>query len=66
MILSYMELLYLAAYWILVYEYVVMRHKSICAESDARMALRFDVEFDCTETFGDWIAAKISEKLYWN
>lgn len=30
MILSSMELLYLAAYLILVYEYVVMRHKVIC------------------------------------
>ena len=41
MSLSYMELLYLTAYWILVYEYVVMRHKVICAESDARMDAQF-------------------------
>ena len=44
MSLSYMELLYLAAYWILVYEYVVMRHKVICAESDARIYRKYTVD----------------------
>lgn len=66
MILSSVELLYLAAYLILVYEYVVMRHKVICSESDARIVLRFDVEIDCCETFKKWVDAKISEELYWN
>lgn len=66
MILSYIELLYLAAYLILVCEYIVMRHKVICDESDARMALRFYVDNDYAETFGDWVTTKLLEKLYWN
>lgn len=55
MILSSMELLYLAAYWILVYEYVVMRHMAICTESDARI----NSQFECG-------AGHRAVFLYWN
>lgn len=67
MILSYMELLYLAAYWILVYEYVVMRHKVICAESDDAIYREFLIDArSCWPDDANWEQFLNSHNLYWN
>lgn len=41
-----LHLLALAGYFLLFFEYIALRHRDICAESDARM----DAQFFCGRT----------------
>lgn len=49
------HLLALAGYFLCLYEYIAMRHRVICAESDMRIARMFKLELDI-----------YSAILYWN
>ena len=39
--MTHLRLLALAGYFLILFEYIAMRHRDICAESDARMDAQF-------------------------
>lgn len=59
------HLLALIAYFLILTEYIAMRHRVICAESDVRMKQTFaDDGF-----FGGWpngLFVRLAALLYWN
>ena len=61
-----LHLLALAAYFLILAEYIAMRHRVICADSDARIYAVFDRKILNQLTFEDWEEVASAEKLYWN
>lgn len=59
-------LLALAGYFLILFEYIAMRHRDICAESDARMALRFFADVECSESAFDLWYHSYAEYLFLN
>ena len=55
-----LHLLALAGYFLILFEYIAMRHRDICAESDDAIYREFLIDAY------QWRATQESMKLYWN
>ena len=60
-----LPLLALAGYFLILFEYIAMRHRDICAESDARMILSMEVSLNAA-SFDDAREVGTAITLYWN
>lgn len=56
----------LAGYFLCLYEYIAMRHRVICAESDARMILSMEVSLNTADLLDDVIEVSTAIRLYWD
>ena len=64
-----LHLLALAGYFLCLYEYIAMRHRDICAESDARIGRMNNLQNFYVTGIVDIDAlddAILAQKLYWN
>ena len=64
-----LHLLALAGYFLILFEYIAMRHRDICAESDARISAEIDERCFAAvlqPTMDDWHEAFRSQCLYFN
>ena len=60
-----LPLLALAGYFLILFEFIAMRHRDICAESDARMILSMEVSLN-TASFDEAREVGTAINLYWN
>lgn len=64
-----LPLLALAGYFLILFELIAMRHRDICAESDARIVLKFQYERGDAFDLGDidaWEDKCLAQALYWS
>lgn len=61
-----LHLLALAGYFLILFEYIAMRHRDICAESDARIGLEVTMQIFSANYVEDIEKAEMAESLYWN
>ena len=63
-----LHLLALAGYFLLLTEFIAMRHRDICAESDDQMCCALaDERIDALSAgFDEYVWSFVKEDLYWN
>ena len=63
-----LHLLALAGYFLILFEFIAMRHRDICAESDARIDIELANRISKARPHPtqDWAEALASQWLYWN
>ena len=61
-----LPLLALAGYFLILTEYIAMRHRDICAESDALIEHKVTMDMLKAVSIDDWYQYRSAEQLYWN
>ena len=63
-----LHLLALAGYFLILFEFIAMRHRDICAESNEiiNRANSRRIGFACFRELSEWNEALEAQELYWN
>lgn len=64
--MTILPLLSLSGYFLFLAEFIAMRHRDICAESDARIGLEVTMQIFSADYCKDIDEAEMAEELYWN